>query len=204
LHESQRSGQGQVVDAAIVDGTASLMTFMYGMLEAGTWVDERGVNPLDGGRPWYDMYRTADDEYMAVGAIEGRFYAEFVDRLGLSEADGRRRNPDDWPALRERIASAFASRSRAEWEEVFDGSDACVAPVLGMREAPAHQHLRARSTYVELDGVTQPAPAPRFSRTPGRCRLPPPAPGEHSREVMSAWGLEPIDAWLASGVVRQR
>ncbi|MGH3980930.1 MAG: CaiB/BaiF CoA transferase family protein, partial [Pseudonocardiaceae bacterium] len=165
LHEAGRSGRGQVVDAAIVDGAASVMAGMYGMLGAGAWRDERGVNLLDTGAPFYDVYETSDGGYMAVGALEPKFYAEFVSLLGL--ADANRDDPAGWPALRERIAVAFKARSRDEWTAVFDGSDACVAPVLAMGEAPSHPQLAARGTFAEVGGLTVPGPAPRFSRTPG-------------------------------------
>jgi len=202
LYEAARSGQGQVVDAAIVDGAASLMTFIYGMAATGIWVDERGKNPLDGGRPWYEVYATADGRHMAVGAIEGKFYRELVERLGIATRDLPERHDEaSWATIRKAFASAFASRSQAEWEAVFAGTDACVAPVLAMGDAPDHAHLAARSTFVEVDGIVQAAPAPRFSRTPGACRRRPPAPGEHSREVLADWGAGDADALLRDGVV---
>jgi len=199
LWERDRSGRGQVVDAAIVDGAASLTAMLHGMLAAGTWRDERGVNLLDTGCPWYDVYQTADGGWMAVGPLESRFYAEFIARLGLPEDLARPRpGPSEWPRLRRAIAGAFATRTRAEWEAVFAGSDACVTPVLSLKEATEHPHLVARGTFVEVDGVRQPAPAPRFDRTPGAIQRPPARRGQHTREVLESWGVPDVDALLAS------
>ena len=199
LWERARSGRGQVVDAAIVDGAASLTAMLHGMLAAGTWRDERGVNLLDTGCPWYDVYQTADGGWMAVGPLESRFYAEFIARLGLPEDLARPRpGPSEWPRLRRAIADAFATRTRAEWEAVFAGSDACVTPVLSLKEATEHPHLVARGTFVEVDGVRQPAPAPRFDRTPGAIQRPPARRGQHTREVLESWGVPDVDALLAS------
>ena len=199
LWERDRSGRGQVVDAAIVDGAASLTAMLHGMLAAGTWRDERGVNLLDTGCPWYDVYQTADGGWMAVGPLESRFYAEFIARLGLPEDLARPRpGPSEWPRLRRAIAGVFATRTRAEWEAVFAGSDACVTPVLSLKEATEHPHLVARGTFVEVDGVRQPAPAPRFDRTPGAIQRPPARRGQHTREVLESWGVPDVDALLAS------
>jgi alpha-methylacyl-CoA racemase len=166
LWEARESGQGQVVDAAIVDGAASLTTLLHGMLAAGQWSTERGTNMLDGGRPWYDAYATSDGEWMAVGAIEPKFYAEFCQLLPLDSNEEERADPTRWAELRRRIAATFARRTRQEWIAVFEDSDACVAPVLSLTEAADHPHLRARGTFTTVNGVRQPAPAPRFSRTP--------------------------------------
>jgi len=202
--EAGRSGRGQVVDAAIVDGASSLTGILHGLLASGRWTDERGVNFLDGGVPWYDTYQTADGEYMAVGALEPKFYAELLDRLGLDAAGlGDRADPATWPALRKAIADAFASRTRAQWAEVFAGSDACVAPVLSLTEAPDHPHLRARGTFVDVGGVRQPAPAPRFSRTETSPPVPPAEPGAHTREILLDAGIADIHHLLASGIVVQ-
>jgi alpha-methylacyl-CoA racemase len=203
LHEVSRSGRGQVVDAAIVDGAASLMTAIYGMLAAGGWRDERGVNLLDTGAPFYDVYQTSDGEHMAVGALEPRFYAEFVAKLGLDPSEAERGDPASWPALRDRIAAVFASRTREEWAAAFDGTDACVAPVLGMTEAPDHPQLAARGTFAEVDGVRVPAPAPRFSRTPAAVPAPPAAPGAHTRTALTDWGVPDVEALIESGVAVQ-
>lgn len=202
LHEVTRSGRGQVVDAAIVDGAAHLSTMLHGLLAAGAWQDRRGVNLLDTGAPFYDVYRTADDQYVAVGPLEARFFAAFVSRLDLDGAVPVQGDVASWPRLRERFAETFAQRTRAEWIAVFEGSDACVAPVLSMREAPEHPHLAERRTFVEHHGVLQPAPAPRFSRTPAALTSPPAGPGAHSREVLTDWGLDP-EPLLAAGVAGQ-
>lgn len=202
--EAGRSGRGQVVDAAIVDGASSLTGILHGLLASGAWADQRGVNFLDGGVPWYDTYETADGKYMAVGALEPKFYAAFLDRLGLDAADvGDRNDPAAWPGLRKTIADAFASRTRAEWTEIFDGSDACVAPVLSLTEAPDHPHLRARGTFTDVGGVRQPAPAPRFSRTGPGTPVAPAEPGAHTRDVLAEAGVADIDALLADGTVVQ-
>jgi alpha-methylacyl-CoA racemase len=192
LWEAQRTGRGQVVDAAIVDGTAMLAALQYALKAAGRWFDERGTNLLDGGAPYYDVYRTADGQYVAVGALEPRFFAELVRGLGLdTEADlPQQLDPARTLELRQRLAERFASRTREEWEAVFAGSDACVAPVLSFGEAPHHPHLAARGTYVEREGVTQPAPAPRFSRTVTALGRPPAAPGQEAAAALRDWGVD--------------
>ena len=187
LHESRSSGHGQVVDAAMVDSTAHLLTMFHGLLAGGAWSDSPEHNLLDGGAPFYRTYRTSDGGWMAVGALEPAFYDELVRRLGLDPADADRSDPARWPALRQRIADAFARRTRAEWTEVFAGSDACVAPVLSLTQATRHPHLTARGTFVKHRGVVQPAPAPRFSRTPGDITRVPPAVGQHTDEVLADW-----------------
>jgi len=202
LREADRTGRGQVVDAAIVDGGAHLATMIHGMLGAGGWHDRRGSNLLDTGAPFYDVYETADGGHMAVGPLEARFYAELVRLLGLGDDVPAQLDVDGWPVLRARLREVFATRTRAEWETVFEGSDACVAPVLSLREAPRHPHLAARGTFVEHHGVTQPAPAPRFSATPARLTTPPAVPGQHTREVLTDWDVGPTDELLASGAVR--
>ena len=189
LHHAHLTGRGQVVDAAIVDGTAHLTAMIHGMLAAGVWRDRRGVNLLDGGCPWYGVYETADGHHMAVGALEERFYREFTRLLGLPEDLPDRADRRNWPALRRAIADRFRTRTRDEWTAVFADSDACVAPVLSLREAPHHPHLAARGTFVDRDGLTQPAPAPRFSHTPTGVRTPPAPPGAHTREVARDWGV---------------
>ncbi|MCD0481282.1 CoA transferase [Streptacidiphilus sp. ASG 303] len=189
LHHARATGAGQVVDAAVVDGTAHLGSMLWGLLGAGAWQDRRGVNLLDGGCPYYAVYATADGGWMAVGALEERFYAEFAKLLGLGGDAPDRGDPARWDELRERIAARFATRTRAEWTEVFEGTDACTAPVLSLREAAAHPHLRARGTFTEHGGLPQPAPAPRFSATPGSLRRPPALPGADSAEVARDWGL---------------
>jgi len=187
LDEVRRSGRGQVVDAAIVDGTAHLMTMIYNVYAAGVWSDERGTNLGDGGSPFYGVYPTADAGYMAVGALEPQFYAEFLRLLGSPVDPTAQFDRAAWPKLRAHIGDVFAARTQQEWITVFDGSDACVAPVLGLADAPDHPHLSARGTFFTADGVTQPAPAPRFSRTPAMVDGPPCVPGQHTDEVLADW-----------------
>jgi alpha-methylacyl-CoA racemase len=190
LVERTRSGLGQVVDAAMVDGSALLTSFVYGLRATGAWQDKRGVNLLDGGAPFYDTYVTADGEYMAVGALEPQFYAALLTGLGLADAGlPGQHDRNGWPVLRERFAATFSGRTRAEWEQIFAGTDACVSPVLSPAEAPAHPHARARDAFVEVGGVTQPAPAPRFGRTAAGSPLAPPRPGADTNDVLAGLGL---------------
>ncbi len=204
LLEAQKSGKGQVVDAAMVDGAACLMALIYGMHAQGAWRDERGVNVLDTGAPWYDTYETKDGKWLAVGAIEARFYAEFIERLGLSAADlPAQHDRSGWPELRRRFAEAIKQRSRDDWERIFAGSDACVAPVLSLAEVRHHPHNAARATFIERDGVVQPAPAPRFSRTAGEIGAPPRPRGADSEAVLRDWGFaaSEIDALQSAGTI---
>ncbi|MFJ2054464.1 CaiB/BaiF CoA transferase family protein [Streptomyces sp. NPDC087908] len=189
LQHARAHGEGQVVDAAIVDGTAHLTTMIHGMLAAGSWQDRRGVNLLDGGCPFYGVYETSDGGHMAVGALEERFYAEFARILGIEEAAAARHDLGRWPELRKAVADRFLGRTREEWTALFEGSDACVAPVLSLREAPSHPHLGARGTFTERDGIAQPAPAPRFSATPGALRRGPALPGADTAEVAADWAV---------------
>ncbi len=189
LLEAQRSGKGQVVDAAMVDGAATLGAPIFGMLQAGLWADRRGANLLDGGAPYYDTYETRDGLWVAVGPIEGRFYDLFLQKLGLDDPALKDRSPDNWGRLRDAFAAAFRTRDRAEWCAILDGTDVCFAPVLSLEEAPRHPHMAARGSFVEVEGVVQPAPAPRFSRTPGSVQSPPPEIGHHSREILAEWGF---------------
>ena len=207
LLEAQASGKGQVVDAAMVDGAAYLNGLMQGLLSQGTWRDERGVNLLDGGAPWYDTYRTMDGKFVAVGAIEGRFYQELIDKLGLAGAGlPAQHDRKGWPELRRRLAMVFASRTREEWTAHFAGSDACVTPVLAIGEAPRHPHNAARGTFIEPDGVLQPAPAPRFSRTAAAPGAPPRPAGADTREVLESCGFSAseLDALTRDGVIGRR
>ena len=199
LNEAQRSGRGQVVDAAIVDGSAHLTTMLLGALAAGAWQQERGTNLLDTGAPFYDVYETADGKYVAVGALEPQFYAELIDKLALDAPD--RNDPAQWPELRKVLSETFTQRTQAEWTELFDGSDACVTPVLPL--AADHPHLVARGTFVDHHGVRQAAPAPRFDRTPTSLDRPPARPGEHTREALADWGITEIDTLLESGAAVQ-
>ncbi|MFD5606344.1 CaiB/BaiF CoA transferase family protein [Streptomyces sp. NPDC127064] len=189
LHHARATGTGQVVDAAIVDGAAHLSAMIHGMLAAGGWQDRRAANLLDGGCPYYGTYETADGRYIAVGALEEQFYDEFLRLLGLAEEDGARTDWTRWGELREKIAARFKARTRDEWTALFEGSDACVAPVLSLREAPHHPHLAARGTFVSHSGITQPAPAPRFSATPAAVRGGPALPGAHTESVARDWAV---------------
>jgi len=193
LHERQKSGLGQVVDAAMVDGAASLMTMFYGMLEAGEWQSRRGSNVIDSGAPWYDTYECKDGGFVAVGAVEEKFYRELVTALGLDLRGLPDRNErGNWPIIRSAFASRFRERTRSEWCEIMEGKDACFAPVLSMHEAPRHPQIAARHTFVKLDEIMQPAPAPRFSRTPGRIRSTPISRGDGGAEALREWGIDPI------------
>jgi alpha-methylacyl-CoA racemase len=201
LHEAGRSGRGQVVDAAIVDGTTHLATAVYGLLGGGFWSEQRATNLLDGGTPFYDVYETSDGRHVAVGPLEPQFYAEFTRLLGADETWPERTDVESWPRLRGLIAERVGTRTQAEWDEIFATTDACVSPVLTWREAAGHPQLRARDVLVERDGVVQPAPAPRFSRTTTELSVPPPRPGENTRGALRAWGIADIDELVAAGVV---
>ena len=188
LIEGFRSGRGQVIDAAMVDGAALLAAMFAGFLAAGGWSEERGANTLDSGAPWYDVYQTADGKYVAIGAIEDKFFAELCQRLQLSDLPAQH-DRARWPEMRRRFAEAFKRKTRDEWCRVFEGSDACFAPVLSWSEARAHEHSRARTAYAELAKVPQPAPAPRFSRTAPTLRRAAPERGEGGREALGEWGF---------------
>jgi alpha-methylacyl-CoA racemase len=206
LLERSHSGRGQVVDAAMVDGTASLITLLYTLLGAGLWTDERQANLLDGGAPFYDTYRCADGRHVAVGAIEPQFYAALLDGLGLTGTlEGGQLDRSYWPAHREAFTRAFAARTRDEWAAHFEGTDACVAPVLSLTEAPNHPHLAARGTFTPVEGVTQPVVAPRFSRTPGRAPTPARPAGADTEAALRAWGLTAgeVEALVESGAVHR-
>jgi alpha-methylacyl-CoA racemase len=184
--EARSSGKGQVVDAAMTDGAASLMAMIYGLKHNGLWSDDRQANLLDGGAPFYATYRCADGKWLAVGAIEPRFYAQLLHLVDLDDpAFQQQYDPTIWPRLRQAFADAFASKPRHEW---LVPSDACIAPVLTLAEAPTHPHNVARETFVTRDGVTQPAPAPRFNRTAPELNMPPPAPGCHSEAILAELG----------------
>jgi alpha-methylacyl-CoA racemase len=191
LLETSRSGQGQVVDAAMVDGSAVLMSMMHGLSAMGLWSESREANLLDGGAPFYDVYETADGGYVSIGSLEPQFYAELLRLTGLEGEHGMTAQMDrsEWPALKTRLAAVFKTKTRDEWCRVMEGTDVCFAPVLTMREAAGHPHNQARQTFVEIQGVTQPAPAPRFSRTPGAIAGPPAVPGAHTEEALAAWGF---------------
>ncbi len=204
LLEARLSGQGQVVDAAIVDGTAHVNAMTASYVEAGIFREERAANLLDGGAPYYDLYATSDGEHMSVGALEPQFFAAFLDLLGIAGESPGQADLDRYDEMRALITERFASRTRAEWTEVFEGTDACVAPVLRLSEAREHPHLAARGTYVVHDGRHQPAPAPRFSRTAATLGSPPPAQaGQHTRAALTAWGVADVDGLVERGAAVQ-
>jgi alpha-methylacyl-CoA racemase len=189
LIEREKSGMGQVVDAAIVDGAASLMTQFYGMAAAGLWSQERGTNALDSGAPFYDVYECADERFISVAPIEHKFLLELVKKLKLKEgSEELAEDKKDWGVLRRLLADEFKSKPLRHWCSLFEGSDACVAPVLSIEEAPAHPHLKARQTFVDIDGVLQPAPAPRFSRSQSALPIPPqPSNSPSDSDALAAW-----------------
>jgi alpha-methylacyl-CoA racemase len=203
LVERARSGRGQVVDAAMLDGAASLTALFHGLLSTGRWSLERESNLLDGAAPFYRTYATADGGFVAVGALEPRFYAELLDRLGLPAAGWPQHDRSRWPRQRADLAAVFRSRTRAEWEAVFDGSDACVTPVLTFAEAAAHPHVAARRTLVDVGGATHPAAAPRFSRSRVAEPGPPVARRADTDEVLAELGAsaEEIGKWRGDGIV---
>lgn len=200
--EARRSGKGQVVDVAMVDGAASLMSASYGMYAAGFWQDARGVNLLDSGAPFYDTFETKDGKWIALGPLEAEFYRELLERLGIShESVEMRMERARWPQIKEKIAGVIRTRTRDEWDELLRGTDVCYAPVLSLSEAPHHPHNVARGVFVAVDGVTQPAPAPRFSRTPAEIQCPPRGPENES--VLIDWGFsgEEIAALKSANVI---
>lgn len=205
LLETARSGKGQVIDAAMVDGSASLMTMTWGLRALGVW-GERGTNVLDSGAPFYDTYETSDGAFISIGSLEPQFFAELVERLGLGDdVDlARQMDPTTWPEMRERLTTLFKTKTRDEWCELLEGSDVCFAPVLTMDETIGHPHIQARETIVNTYGLDQPAPAPRFSRTPGEIQGPPAWPGQHTDEVLGEWGFaaDEIAVLRDAGAVR--
>ena len=205
LLKAQKSGRGQVVDAAMTDGSALLLAAVVGMHGAGVWKDDRGSNMLDSGAHFYDTYECADGEYVSIGSIEPQFYALLLEKTGLdgAEWEGHLQNRDRWPELKARLTEVFRAKTRDEWCGIMEGSDICFAPVLRIGEAIDHPHNRSRKTFVEVDGVPQPAPAPRFSRTPVAVQGPPPKAGEHSEAVLADWGFDDaqIDEMRAAGAI---
>ena len=190
LVERATSGKGQVVDAAMVDGAASLMGFFFGLTSLGGWKEERGTNILDTGAHFYDAYETQDGKYISVGSIEPQFYALLIEKAGLAgEELPHQMDQSQWPALKEKFAALFKTKTRDAWCEIMEGTDICFAPVLSMSEAPKHPHLAERGTYVERDGMIQPAPAPRFSRSAPELGRPPSNAGQHTEEVLEAFGF---------------
>ena len=204
LLSARSSGKGQVVDAAMTDGSALLGAMMYGLRAFGSWSDAREANMLDGGAPFYDTYACADGKFLSVGAIEPQFYAQLLERSGARDPELRKQwSRQRWPELKARFAALFATRPRDEWCALLEGTDACVAPVLDMLEAPQHPHNRARDAFIEIDGVVQPAPAPRFSRTVPEAGEAAAAPGQHSAAILADWGwsLDAIETLQNEGVI---
>ena len=205
--EAATSGKGQVIDAAMVDGAASQMTYVYGLRAAGQWTDGRAENTLDGGAPNYRAYETRDGKYIAIGPVEPKFWARLLHLIGAEKEDLHQlEDRSEWPRMCERLAEIFRSRTREEWRRLLEGSDVCFAPVLDMGEAPRHPHNRERQTFVEVEGVPQPAPAPRFSRTPSRIQRSPAKPGEHTRDALQDWGFSEseLDQLQEAGVIGRR
>lgn len=202
--EARSSGEGQVVDAAMVDGAATLMTVFHGLKAMGIWNDERGTNLLDTGAHFYEVYTTSDQRFVSIGSIEPQFYAELRDKLGLDDPEwDAQMSRSEWPGLKEKLKAIFLTRTRDEWCELLEGSDVCFAPVLTMSEAPEHPHNQARGTFTEVAGVVQPRPAPRFSRTDSSIRRPPPHAGQHTEEILveSGFGADEITALRESGAI---
>ena len=200
--EAKKSGKGQVVDVAMTDGAASLMTMFYGMTAMGIWKDERGSNMLDGGAHFYDTYETKDGKFVAIGSIEPQFYKELMEKTGITDpAFAAQMDRNAWPALKEKLGAVIKTRTRDEWDTIMQGSDVCYAPVLSLAEAPKHPHNSARQTFIERDGVVQPAPAPRFSRTTAEVQGPP-QPADNAASL-AAWGFASaeIDALTAAGAI---
>jgi alpha-methylacyl-CoA racemase len=190
LFEARNSGRGQVVDAAMVDGSAALMAMIYGLKAAGFWTDERGINLLDGGAHFYDTYETADGKYISVAAIEPQFYELLLQHAGIEEPDFKdQMDQKKWPILKKRLSAIFKTKSRDEWCRIMEGTDICFAPVLSLEEAPDHPQNLARKTFIDVEGVLQPAPAPRFSQTPPELQGPPPKPGAHTKAVLTEFGF---------------
>jgi alpha-methylacyl-CoA racemase len=210
LLEARTSGRGQVIDAAMVDGSALLATMIHGLRGYGAWRAERGSNLLDTGSWFYEVYETSDGGFVSFGSLEPQFFAELLRRTGLADdVDGQgpvapQSDRSAWPAMKRRLADLVRTRTRDEWCQLLEGTDTCFAPVLGMDEAPLHPHNAHRNTFIEVDGIVQPAPAPRFSRTPASVSLPPPRPGEHTGEVLADWGFPASDVadLRAAGAVR--
>jgi alpha-methylacyl-CoA racemase len=201
---ARSTGKGQVIDCAMSDGAASLMSMFYGFKAGGMWKDERRVNLLDGGAHFYDTYQCADGKWISIGSIEPQFYALLLEKTGINDPEfAGQMDRSNWDSLREKLAHVIVQKTQAQWCEIMDATDVCFAPVLDLDEAPKHAHNVARKTFVEVEGVIQPAPAPRFSVTPGAIQGPPPAIGAHDQEALSDWGFSPasIHALKASGAL---
>lgn len=194
LLEAKTSGEGQVVDVSMTEGAASLMSSIYGMHASGHWSDNREDNVLDGGSYYYGVYETSDGKFVSIGSIEGKFHDELLELTGFTDAPTEDRNvQESWDEKKARLGEIIKSKSRDQWDEIMAGSDVCYAPVLDLSEAPRHPHNVARGSFVEVDGVIQPGPTPRFSRTPGEVQMPPPVPGQHTMEVLTDWGFSSED-----------
>ena len=190
LLEAKKSGKGQVVDAAMVDGAASLITGVFGGTASGAWVNERGSNFVDGGAHFYGAYETKDGKYISIASIEARFYQDLLERLGMKETiTSKQRDRSAWDSNKEKLAALFRTKTRDEWCKILEGTDVCFAPVLDVKEAMAHPHNKARGTFIEVDGIPQPGPAPRFSRTRPEVKRPPSRPGQHTDEILTSWGV---------------
>jgi alpha-methylacyl-CoA racemase len=188
--EAKSSGKGQVVDAAMTEGAGALMALIYGMRATGLWTEKRGDNMLDGAAPFYGCYECADGRYVAIGSIEPQFYALLMEKTGITDLDTfQQHDKARWPEQKQKLREIFKSKTRDEWCEIMEGTDVCFAPVLDMSEAPDHPHARARESFVTIEGIPQPAPAPRFSRTQSATPSRPPAPGEHAQEILADWGV---------------
>lgn len=191
---ARATGEGQVIDCAMSDGAASLMAMFYGFKAAGIWKDERRANMLDGGAHFYDTYQCSDGKWISIGSIEPQFYALLLEKTGITDPEfADQMNRDKWPSLKAKLAKVLKTKSQAEWCAIMDATDICFAPVLTLDEAPRHAHNAARETFVTLDGVVQPAPAPRFSATPGKIQGPPPKIGGHNEAALADWGFSEAD-----------
>jgi alpha-methylacyl-CoA racemase len=198
--QARETGKGQVIDCAMSDGAASLMAMFYGFKASGMWKEERRQNLLDGGAHFYDTYQCADGKWISIGSIEPQFYALLLEKTGITDpAFAAQLDRSAWPALHEKLAAVIAGKTQSQWCAIMDGTDICFAPVLDLDEAPKHPHNAARQTFVEVAGVTQPAPAPRFSVTPGAIQGPPPAVGAHDREALLDWGFTPAEVEALAG-----
>jgi alpha-methylacyl-CoA racemase len=204
LVEAKNSGKGQVVDCAMTDGAASLMSMFYGFKASGMWSDEKGTNLLDGGAHFYDTYETSDGKWISIGSIEPQFYTLLLEKAGINDPEFEHQmDRAKWPVLKEKIARVIKTKTRLQWDALMENTDVCYAPVLSLAEAPQHPHNVARETFVHIDGVTQPAPAPRFSRTTPVVQGPPPAAGQHTDAILKDWGFAPgeVDALKAAGAI---
>lgn len=204
MYEASQSGKGQVIDASMVEGSALMMTMFYGLYAAGGWSDQRGTNLLDSGAHFYDTYETSDGKWIAIGPIEPQFYRLLLEKMEVIDTVfDEQMNRERWPELKEMLAPLFKTKTRDEWCEILEGTDVCFAPVLSMSEAPKHPHNVERNSFVEVDGIVQPAPAPRFGRTKPKIEGPPPEPGQHNKTALTDWGFnqEEIDDLIEKGVL---